>query len=161
MRWIWIDRFVAFESGKSATAVKSLSSAEDHFADHYPGFPVMPQSLIVEGMAQTGGILVGEHRKFKNPVVLAKVPKMAFHSWACPGDTLQYSVKLMDVNDQGGMVECRATVSDRLVAEGEIMFAYLPENTGANQENFVFSMRLLGVMDVGKAGDGQKLAGVG
>ena len=47
MRWIWIDRFVAFESGKSATAVKSLSSAEDHFEDHYPGFPVMPATLIL------------------------------------------------------------------------------------------------------------------
>ena len=59
MRWIWIDRFVSFESGKSATAVKNLSLAEDHFADHMPGYPVMPAPLILEGLAQTGGILVG------------------------------------------------------------------------------------------------------
>ena len=59
MRWTWIDRFAAFESGKSAIAVKNLSLAEDHFADHFPGFPVMPAPLILEGLAQTGGILVG------------------------------------------------------------------------------------------------------
>ena len=42
MRWIWIDRFIEFQSGKSARAVKNLSRAEDHFADHFPGWPVMP-----------------------------------------------------------------------------------------------------------------------
>ena len=42
MRWIWIDRFMEFNSGKSARAVKNLSLAEDHFADHFPGYPVMP-----------------------------------------------------------------------------------------------------------------------
>ena len=59
MRWVWIDRFTAFEPGKSATATKCLSLAEDHFAEHFPGFPVMPAPLILEGLAQTGGILVG------------------------------------------------------------------------------------------------------
>jgi len=59
MRWIWIDRFLTFESGKSARAVKNLSLAEDHFREHFPGYPVMPASLMLEGLAQTGGILVG------------------------------------------------------------------------------------------------------
>ena len=59
MRWIWIDRFTEFHSGKSARAVKNLSLAEDYFAEHFPGYPVMPACLILEGLAQTGGILVG------------------------------------------------------------------------------------------------------
>ena len=42
MRWIWIDRFLDFESGKSARAVKNLSLAEEYFAEHFPGYPVMP-----------------------------------------------------------------------------------------------------------------------
>src|SRR5690349_15304292 len=75
MRWIWIDRFTSFESGKSATAVKNLSLAEDHFADHMPGYPVMPTPLILEGLAQTGGILVGEANNYTKNVVLAKIPK--------------------------------------------------------------------------------------
>ena len=45
MRWIWVDRFLEFESGKSATAVKNTSLAEEYFADHFPGYPVVPAAL--------------------------------------------------------------------------------------------------------------------
>ena len=79
MRWLWIDRFLKFESGKSARAVKNLSLAEDHFADHFPGYPVMPAALVLEGLAQTGGILVGEANGFQEKVILAKVPRAVFH----------------------------------------------------------------------------------
>jgi len=158
MRWIWIDRFTEFESGSHATAVKNVTLAEEHLHDHYPGFPVMPGSLIMEGLAQTGGILLGEKNNFEHVVILAKIPKCEFHSWACPGDKLTYKVNLVESSEQGGMVECTATVGDRLVAEAEIVFAHVdktrPEAAAIDQKNFVFSMRLLGVMDVGKAGDG-------
>ena len=78
MRWLWIDRFLEFNSGKSARAVKNLSLAEDHFADHFPGYPVMPAALMLEGLAQTGGILVGEANDFKEKVVLAKIVSARF-----------------------------------------------------------------------------------
>jgi 3-hydroxyacyl-[acyl-carrier-protein] dehydratase len=52
MRWIWIDKFVEFTSKKSATAVKNVTMAEEHLHDLYPAFPIVPHSLIVEGMAQ-------------------------------------------------------------------------------------------------------------
>lgn len=157
MRWIWIDRFVEFVSGSHATAIKNVTLAEDHLHDHFPGFPVMPGSLIVEGLAQTGGILLGESRQFQHVVILAKLPKMTFHSWAVPGDTLLYSARLLDVREDGGVVECTARVGQRLVAEGEIVFAHLaqdPRGPVVDQKNFVFSMRLLSVLDVGRAGDG-------
>ena len=64
MRWIWIDKFTEFTSRTSATAVKNVSLAEEHLHDLYPAFPIVPHSLIVEGMAQTAGILVGEARNF-------------------------------------------------------------------------------------------------
>ena len=57
MRWIWIDRFVEFESGRRAVAIKNVSLAEEHLHDHFPGYPIMPNSLITEGLAQTGGLL--------------------------------------------------------------------------------------------------------
>ena len=162
MRWIWIDRFTEFESGSYAKAVKNVTLAEEHLHDHFPGFAVMPGSLMVEGMAQTGGILLGETNQFEHIVILAKVPKVTFHSWACPGDTLTYTAKLIDVRDEGGAVECVAHVGDRLVAEAEIVFVHLNQNDpvfGAiDQKNFVFSMNLLGVLDVGRAGDGATLA---
>src|SRR5947207_2750764 len=86
MRWIWIDRFLSFESGKSARALKNLSHAEDLFAAHFPGYPVMPATLILEGLAQTGGILVGEANDFKEKVVLAKITSARFQREALAGD---------------------------------------------------------------------------
>src|ERR1700748_3830801 len=103
MRWTWIDRFVTFESGKSATAVKNLSLAEDHFADHFPGFPVMPAPLILEGLAQTGGILVGEADGYSKNVVLAKM-SATFHREATPGETLTYTATIIDRGDTGARV---------------------------------------------------------
>lgn len=156
MRWIWIDRFVEFQSGQSAKAIKNVTLAEEHLHDHFPGFAVMPHSLIIEGLAQTGGILLGEKHQFEHVVILGKVPKMTFHSYAVPGDTLTYSAKLVDDRPEGGMTEVTAHVGDRLVAEGEIFFAHVdqsasgPSAAKVDQKNFVFTMKLLGVFDVGK-----------
>jgi 3-hydroxyacyl-[acyl-carrier-protein] dehydratase len=151
---MWIDRFEEFVDGSYAKAIKNVSLSEDHLHDHFPGYPVMPQSLMLEGMAQTGGILLGKVNDFNRVVILAKVPKMTFHSCAIPGDTLTYTAKLIDARDEGGMVEVTAHVGERLVAEGEIVFAHVDEKAAGgikiDQKSFVFSMRLLGVMDVGK-----------
>lgn len=156
MRWIWIDKFLEFRSGDFARAVKNLSLAEEHLHDHYPGFPVMPASLIIEGMAQTGGILVGEARNFQEKVVLAKIPKAEFHGVACAGDQLVYHVKILDLRDEGAVVACQAFVngSTEPMADVEIFFAHL-DNSRANQifgpKNFVFTRQLLGVLDLARA----------
>src|SRR5437588_3405124 len=105
MRWIWIDRFLEFESGKSAKAVKNLTLAEDLFADHFPGYPVMPGSLILEGLAQTGGILVGEAHDFRDKVILAKIPYARFHREAVVGEQLVYDVRLLHIRAEGAAVE--------------------------------------------------------
>lgn len=147
MRWIWIDRFIEFERGSHAKAVKNITLAEDHLHDHYPGFPVMPASLMIEGMAQTGGILLGETHGWERIVILAKVPKVTFYEWAGPGDTLVYDAKLLDVRDEGGSVVCTAHVGDRLVAEVEIVFVHIDQadsHMGAiDQREFVAQMNLL------------------
>ena len=104
MRWFWIDRFTEFVSGSHAKAVKTVTLAEEHLHDHFPGFAIMPGSLIIEGLAQTGGILLGETEDFQRVVILAKVPKVTFHSWALPGDSLTYEARLVDVREEGGSV---------------------------------------------------------
>src|SRR4051794_22671542 len=124
MRWIWIDRFVEFSSGKSAKAVKLLSLAEDHFAQHFPGYPVMPASLILEGMAQTTGILVGEATGFKEKVVLAKVPRAVFHREMLAGETLTYDAEVLHLRDEGAAVACKVVVEGQTTAECEIFFAF-------------------------------------
>ncbi|WP_437186159.1 3-hydroxyacyl-ACP dehydratase FabZ family protein [Planctomicrobium sp. SH668] len=142
MRWFWIDKFIEFESGKYAKTVKNISLAEEHLHDHFPGYPVMPGSLIMEGMAQTGGILLGEAFQFKYLVFLAKVPKFISHRHARPGDQLIYTATLEDAREEGGMATMTAHCGDELVAEAEIIFTQLTEKAaglpeGLSQQNAV------------------------
>src|SRR5262245_54710194 len=97
MRWLWIDRFLEFKSGQSARALKNLSLAEDIFRDHFPGYPIMPAALILEGLAQTGGILVGEANDFKEKVVLAKIVSAKCTREALAGETLVYDAKVLNL----------------------------------------------------------------
>ncbi len=142
MRWIWIDRFVEFRSGKSARAVKNLSLAEDHFADHFPGYPVMPAALILEGLAQTGGILVGEANQFHEKVVLAKVPSAVFHREMLAGEQLVYEAEILQLSEVGATVAGRVLVGGTVTAEAEILFAHLDRSRSQQlfgEQNFVFS----------------------
>ena len=101
MRWIWIDKFVEFNSKVSATAIKNVTLAEEHLHDLYPDFPIMPHSLIIEGMAQTAGILVGEASNFAEKVILAKIGKAKFHRLTRPGQTLEFHAKIEQFSEQG------------------------------------------------------------
>src|SRR5262245_49898494 len=142
MRWLWIDRFVAFDSGKSARAVKALSLAEDFFATHFPGYPVMPACFILEGLAQAGGILVGEANQFREKVVLAKIPRAAFHREMLAGEVLTYDVEILNLREEGASVAGKVTVDGQLTAEAEIFFAHLDQSRSKEifgERNFVFS----------------------
>ena len=81
MRWFWIDRFTEMVSGQKATAIKTVSLSEEHLHDHFLGIPTMPNSLILEGMAQTAGMLVSEYNDFRERVILAKVPMPFLRCW--------------------------------------------------------------------------------
>ncbi len=154
MRWIWIDRFTAFESGKTATAVKNLSLAEDHFADHFPGYPVMPAPLMLEGLAQTGGILVGEANNYAKNVILAKIPKASFRREAFAGESLTYTTKLEQLSEVGGLVSGTVHVGAELIGEAEIFFAHVdPSQTKdlLGEENFVFTGQLQKMLGLAKA----------
>jgi len=150
MRWIWIDRFVDFQRGKSARAVKLLSLAEDHFAEHFPGYPVMPGSLILEGLAQTGGILVGHANDFRDKVVLAKVPRATFHREMLAGEVLTYSVEVVTSRPEGASVAGTVTSAGEVTVEAEIFFAFLDQSRAADLfagRNFVFTGELRNLVD--------------
>ncbi len=142
MRWIWIDKFTEFTSRTSATAVKNVTLAEEHLHDLYPAFPIVPHSLIVEGMAQTAGILVGEAREFKEKVILAKIGKATFHRLTRPGDTLVFKADIEQLNEQGASTRGTVKVGEELVAEIELMFSHIDQNIAGVQfpeHNFVFT----------------------
>ncbi len=127
MRWLWVDRFTEFVSGFHAHGTKNIALDEE-VVDHYiPGYPVLPPTLIIEGMAQLGGILVAEHFGFEKNVVLAKVGKAKYHAPARCGDQLKYEVKLDAVQDHGATVTGTSHCDGKLQAEIDLMFAFLEE----------------------------------
>lgn len=141
MRWIWIDRFMDFHPGKFARAVKNTTLAEDHFAQHFPGYPVVPAALILEGLAQTGGILVGEANQFQEKVILAKVPRAVFHREMLAGESLVYEATIVHLRPEGASVEARVLVDGEVTVEAEIFFAHLDQNRSQaifGEHNFVF-----------------------
>jgi 3-hydroxyacyl-[acyl-carrier-protein] dehydratase len=153
MRWIWIDRFLDFRSGTSARAVKNVSLAEDCFDEHFPGYPVFPGCLILEGLAQTGGILVGEANDFREKVVLAKIPAVRFGREVLAGEQLIYDAELLHMRPEGAAVSGRATVNDELVVEAEIFFAHLDKSQSQQvfgERNFVFSGELKQLLGLAK-----------
>jgi 3-hydroxyacyl-[acyl-carrier-protein] dehydratase len=142
MRWIWIDRFIEFEPGVKATAVKNISLAEEHLHDHWEAFPIMPASLMIEGTAQTAGILVGQMRDFCENVILAKITKATFDGVATPGDQLKYCVELDRIDENGASTSGTVLKNDEPFGEVNLMFSHVtPENStlGLPAENFVFT----------------------
>src|SRR6478672_10033308 len=142
MRWIWIDKFTEFESRKSATAIKNVSLAEEHLHDLYPAFPIVPNTLIIEGMAQTAGILVGEARNFEEKVILAKVGRATFHRVVRPGETITFTAKIEQLNEQGASITGTVQVDGDIVAEIELMFSHIDQNLAGlefPEHNFVFT----------------------
>jgi 3-hydroxyacyl-[acyl-carrier-protein] dehydratase len=142
MRWIWIDKFTEFTSRQSATATKNVSLAEEHLHDLYPAFPIVPHSLIVEGMAQTAGILVGEARNFAEKVILAKIGRATFHRLVRPGETIQFTAKIDQLNEQGASISGTVTTNAEPVAEIDLMFSHIDQNMAGLEfpdHNFVFT----------------------
>ncbi|MEM1208927.1 MAG: 3-hydroxyacyl-ACP dehydratase FabZ family protein [Planctomycetota bacterium] len=160
MRWIWIDRIVEHEPGKKLVTVKNVSAAEEVVHDHFPAEgdlgpePVMPNPLIVEGMAQTAGILVGHTGRFKEKVVLAKIKSATFHAAARPGMTLRHTATLLNFGTAGGSTAGVTELIDphtgavTPLAEIDLMFSHVDHNMAGldfPEENFVFTGTLTAV----------------
>lgn len=158
MRWMWIDRVVELVPRQKLVAIKHVSMAEEHLHDHFravgtrPAMPIMPMSLIVEGMAQTAGILVGHAEQFREKVILAKVGKAELTRDARPGHTLRYTATVQHLDHVGAstaglieLIEPSATgVGGKVEAIGQIdlMFSHLDNNMAGQtfpEWNFVFS----------------------
>jgi len=128
MRWLWVDRFTDFVSGSHATGIKYVSLVEEAVDEYCCGYPMLPPTLIIEGMAQMGGIMVAEYFGFEKRTVLAKVNNATFHHEARTGETLSYHVKLDAVTPHGGTVRCTSHRDEVLQAEVDLMFAFLQDD---------------------------------
>ena len=162
MRWFWIERFIEFERGRRAVAIKNVSLTEEQLDEYTPGYPVMPNSLIIEGMAQTAGLLISEMSGYETRVILAKIGKAIFHRYAIPGDSLRYTATVIDYNAEGAMATVTSHIGGELQAEIEFMFAFITDRSfagGALFEpvDFLAMIRGFRIYEVGRTADGQPL----
>lgn len=152
MRWMWIDQIIEFEPSKRMVAIKNVSMAEEHLHDHMIGqTPVMPASLMIEGMAQTAGILVGSVHEFREKVILAKIAAARFDCDVFPGETILYDATLERIDAMGastiGVVRRMRHSGEhagqwQTIGQVDLMFSHLDQNMAGvefPQENFVFS----------------------
>jgi len=164
MRWIWIDRILELEKAKRCVAIKNVSLAEDVLHDHFPAKdgqsakPVMPNTLIIEGMAQTAGILVGHARDFSEKVILAKIGKAIFSAAAIPGFTIRYTAEIDRIDDLGGSTTGTVELLDpatgdaRPLAQIELLFSHIDQNRAGlefPEHNFVFTSQFMDLLHAG------------
>lgn len=154
MRWLWIDRVLELVPGRRLVAIKNVSLAEEHLRDHFaadalgPATPVMPGSLVVEGMAQTAGILVGHAEAFAQKVILAKITRFELLRDATPGATIRYTAQLDQLSPVGAATSGVIEVLDHARGSGfeplgsaQLLFSHLDQNmagTAYPEHNFVF-----------------------
>jgi 3-hydroxyacyl-[acyl-carrier-protein] dehydratase len=147
VRWMWIDRIVSLTPREKIVAIKHISMAEDHLHAQGAAIPVMPGPLIIEGMAQTAGILVGHTSQFREKVVLAKISRAQLDADAAPGDTLWYTATITSMDEKGaatsGAVEIQrpGEAARQPFGQIDLIFSHLDQsNAGLDlpEHNFVF-----------------------
>ncbi len=141
MRWFWIDRLLEFEAGKRALSVKNISLAEEHLHDHWDGCPIMPTSLMIEGMAQTGGILVGQVNNFEHDVVLAKITRAEFNGLAMPGDQLTYEAVIENIAPEAASIRGVVRKNGEEFGQVDLMYSHANNSISGVElpEGFVFT----------------------
>jgi len=89
MRFVFVDRIVAVEPSRRIETLKTVSGLEDVFADHFPGYPVLPGALVVEAFAQASQLLIAVSRDFAEVGRLRGLSRVAFRHPVRPGDRLK------------------------------------------------------------------------
>lgn len=123
--FLLVDRVTSFEKGTELEAFKNISISDHVFQGHFPGHPIYPGVLIIEGMAQAGGVLAfvseegeGMHNKV---VYFMSIDKAKFRSPVKPGDKLVYKISVIKHKGNIWVLSGKSFVDDKLVCEAELM----------------------------------------
>ena len=121
--FLLIDRITDMTPGHKVTAIKNITMNEQFFTGHFPQEPVMPGVLIIEAMAQAGGVAILSLDGFKGKLAyLAAVDNAKFRGKVVPGDNLRLEVEIIKMKSVAGIGKGVAYVNDKKVAEAEITF---------------------------------------
>ena len=125
MRYYMIDRVTEFVPGVKALGIKAVSYESEVLHDHFPEYPVLPGTFLVESMAQLSGFLIEMSCNTENQVrraMLVKIEEAKFYSMAEPGDVISLEAVLGDQMDDAAKTTVRAMVGDRKVATAILVF---------------------------------------
>ncbi|MGC4033150.1 MAG: 3-hydroxyacyl-ACP dehydratase FabZ [Tepidisphaeraceae bacterium] len=118
-----VDRVLEIQGDVRAIGVKNVTNNDIFFQGHYPGSPIMPGVLIVEALAQLGGILLSQKLEHTGKLaVLLSMDKVKMRNPVVPGDQLLLEAVAVRVKSRTGHIRCKAYVSDKVAAEAEIKF---------------------------------------
>ena len=121
--FLLIDRIVAFEEKKSISGIKNVTINEPFFQGHFPGHPIMPGVLLLEAMAQVGGVFaLKSNPDAKNKVLyFMSIDKAKFRKPVVPGDQVRFVLELIKARGQIKSFKATAVVDGGVVAEAEMM----------------------------------------
>jgi 3-hydroxyacyl-[acyl-carrier-protein] dehydratase len=125
--FLLVDKIIDYVPEKKAVGVKNVTVNEPQFQGHFPERPLMPGVLIVEAMAQVGGVIVKQLPGLENGLfVFTGIDKVRFRRQVVPGDQLVMTVELLCIKQRRfAKVKARAEVEGQLAAEGELMFSLI------------------------------------
>jgi beta-hydroxyacyl-ACP dehydratase FabZ len=123
--FLLVDRIVELEPEKRIVGLKNVTINEPFFQGHFPGAPVMPGVLIIESMAQVGGVLLYRDlpEKEKKLIYFAGITNAKFRRPVVPGDQLRIEMEFLKRRNDYGKMQGRATVEGNLAAEAVVQFA--------------------------------------
>ena len=122
--FLLVDRVVYIDlENNEIIGQKNVTSHEEFFQGHFPGAPIMPGVLVIEAMAQTGGILVFQKGHVDKIAVLLKVSSAKFRRPIYPGDVIFIHAKAIHISSKGGKMQAKALVDEKVCVEAELSFA--------------------------------------
>jgi 3-hydroxyacyl-[acyl-carrier-protein] dehydratase len=126
--FLLIDRIVEFEPAKRLVAIKNVTINEPFFQGHFPGYPIMPGVLVVEAMAQAGGIIMLHEipDREKKLVFFTGIERAKFRRPVTPGDQLRIEVEVLSFRPRAGRIEGKAFIDGKLACEATLTCQVVP-----------------------------------